>query len=174
MLDAAAAVVLATGVHGFTIEAVAARSRVAKTTIYRHFADPRQLLVAALDQIMTPPPVPDTGSLRGDLVEYLTSVRPTFADDALRTVFFEIFTAAARDPDLHTLHDALLRARSAPTRTIFDNARSRSELAPGLDYLDMLEIVQGPFVVRSMVRPDAIADVDIEELVDRMLPALTR
>lgn len=174
MLDAAADVVRDVGVHGFTIEAVAKRSGVAKTTIYRHFSDPKELLVAALDQVMVAPTIPDTGSLRADLVEYLSSVRGTFADDALRTVFFEVFTAAARDPELHERRESLMQARTGPTRTIYDNARARGELSVDVDYLTMLEIVQGPFVVRSMMRPEALAEVDVDALVDRMLPALSR
>lgn len=169
MLDAAADVVLAVGVHGFTIDEVSRRSGVAKTTIYRHFAEPRELLIAALDQVMTPPPIPDTGSLRGDLLEYLTSVRPTFSDAALRTVFFEIFVAAARDPQLRALRHSMMRSREGPTRTIYDNARARGEIAPDIGYPTMLEIVQAPFIARSILRPEALIDVDLEELTDRML-----
>lgn len=95
---------------------MARRSGVAKTTIYRHFPGPKELLVAALDRIMTPPPMPDTGSLRGDLVECLASVGPTFADTALRTVFFEVYAAAARDPHLTAL-------ASAPAGSCHDGSR---------------------------------------------------
>jgi AcrR family transcriptional regulator len=172
MLGAAAEVVLDSGVHGFSIDEVARRSGVAKTTIYRHFPGPKELLVAALDRIMTPPPTPDTGSLRGDLVEYLASVRPTFADAALRTVFFEVYAAAARDPHLAALHRSLMRARSGPTRAIYDHALARGEIAPDIDYPTMLEIVQGPLILRSMFRPRALGDGDLAALVDRMLTAL--
>ena len=76
MLGAAADLVLDAGVDGFSVDEVARRSGVAKTTIYRHFPSAKELLVAALDQFMTAPPTPDTGSLRTDLLEYLASVRP--------------------------------------------------------------------------------------------------
>ncbi|CAN5595083.1 hypothetical protein BH18ACT1_BH18ACT1_00180 [soil metagenome] len=74
---------------------------------------------------MHAPTAPDTGSLRGDLLDYLESVRPHFADRRLRTLFFELFIAADRDPELRRLSDELLRARAAPTSAIFDNARAR-------------------------------------------------
>src|SRR5262245_48706909 len=93
MLEAATDVVLDTGVARFSVDEVARRSGVAKTTIYRHFPNPKAMLVAALDRAMTPPPVPDTGSLAGDLDAYLRSVRPLFADLRLRTAFFEVFVA---------------------------------------------------------------------------------
>ncbi|MBA3302400.1 MAG: TetR/AcrR family transcriptional regulator C-terminal ligand-binding domain-containing protein [Acidimicrobiia bacterium] len=93
--------------------------------IYRHFPDAKALLVVALDEAMHAPTAPDTGSLRGDLLDYLESVRPHFADRRLRTLFFELFIAADRDPELRRLSDELLRARAAPTSAIFDNARAR-------------------------------------------------
>ena len=36
----------------------------------------------------------------------------------------------------------------------------------------MLEIVQGPFILRSMFRPETLADVDLDALADRMLTVL--
>jgi AcrR family transcriptional regulator len=173
MLRAATDLVLDRGVDRFSVDEVARRSGVAKTTIYRHFASAKELLVAALDRTMEAPPTPDTGSLRQDLLEYLASVRPTFADVPLRNLFFEIYTASARDPELRALQHTLMRGRAGPTRTIFENARARGELPPDLDYPTMAEIVQGPFIVRSMFRPETLADVDLEALADRLVADLT-
>jgi AcrR family transcriptional regulator len=171
MLTATGELVREAGIAAFSIDELARRSGVAKTTIYRHFPDTRDLLVAALDALMPAPPTPDTGSLRGDLVAYLRSVRPTFADAGLRTVFFEIHVAASRDADLGRRLHRLLRDRAGPTRTIHEHARRRGELT--VDYPTMLEVVQGPFVVRSLQRPSSIAALDLERLADRMVAALT-
>jgi AcrR family transcriptional regulator len=173
MLRAASELVLERGVDRFSVDEVARRSGAAKTTIYRHFASAKELLVAALDQTMEAPPTPDTGSLRQDLLEYLASVRPMFADVALRNLFFEIYTASTRDPELRALQHKLMRGRTGPTLTIFENARARGELPADLDYPTMAEIVQGPFIVRSMFRPETLADIDLEALADRLLTDLT-
>jgi AcrR family transcriptional regulator len=173
MLRAAADVVIDAGIGRFAVDEVARRSGVAKTTIYRHFPDPKRLLVAALDDAMHAPPVPDTGSLRGDLLVYLESVRPHFADRRLRTLFFELFIAAERDPELRRLGDDLLRARAAPTSAIFEQARARGELPAGIDYPAMLDVVQGPLVLRSLMRPESLATVDLDAMVDRIIGALS-
>lgn len=174
MLGAAADVILDVGVSRFSVDEVARRSGVAKTTIYRHFPDPKVMLVAALDRVMPPPPIPDTGSLAGDLRAYLLSVHPLFADRTLRTVFFEIYVAGWRDPELGALAVSLLRGRAGPTRSIYERASDRGELAPDIDYPTLIEIVQGPFVMRALGRGDAMADPDVDVLVDRMLRLLTR
>jgi hypothetical protein len=121
---------------------------------------------------MHAPTAPGTGSLRGDLRDYVESVRPHFADRRLRTLFFELFLAAGRDPELGALSDALLRARAAPTTAIFESARARGELE-GVDYATMLDVVQGPLVLRSLTRPESLATLDVDELVDRMIAALS-
>jgi AcrR family transcriptional regulator len=174
MLAAAVDVVLDVGVARFSVDEVTRRSGVAKTTIYRHFPDPKVMLVAALDRAMPPPPIPDTGSLAGDLRAYLVSVTPLFADPTLRTVFFEVFVAGWRDPELGALAASLLRGRTGPTRAIYEHATARSELAPDVDYATLVEIVQGPFVMRALGRPDTMADPDVDALVDRMLLVLAR
>jgi len=173
MLRAAADVVVDTGIGRFAVDEVARRSGVAKTTIYRHFPDAKTLLVAALDEAMHAPATPETGSLRGDLLDYLESVRPHFADRRLRTLFFELFIAAERDRELRRLSDELLRSRAAPTFAIFENARARGELAAGVDYPTMLDIVQGPLVLRSLTRPESLTNVDLDGMVERMITALS-
>ena len=173
MLEAATEVVLDSGVAGFSIDEAARRSGVAKTTIYRHFPNAKEFLVAALDRALDPPPLPDEGTLRSDLVAYLTSVRPLFVDPRLRTLYFEIYAASTRDPELRELQAAMLARRAGPTRALFDHALARDELAPGIGYPDLLEIVQGPLVFRAMSRPDRLDDAGIAEMVERMLVLLT-
>ena len=56
---------------------------------------------------------------------------PRFADVPLRNLFFEIYTASARDPELRELQHTLMRGRAGPTMTIFENARARGELPRG-------------------------------------------
>lgn len=173
MLRVAVELVREVGVSGFNIDEVARRSGVAKTTIYRHFPTKNQLLVAALDGSMTVPSTPDTGSLRNDLLEFLAEVRPVFADVSVRTVFFDIYAAAARDPELRELQRSMLHARAAPTRAIFEHAQARGEISPDLDYASAVEIMEGTFILRSMLRPDSLADLDLDRLVDRIIKQLS-
>src|SRR5882672_1772769 len=61
------------GVHGLTVEGVAARSGVAKTTIYRRWRSKEDLALAALLEAIQqePRPVRHVGSTRSALVAYL-------------------------------------------------------------------------------------------------------
>ena len=70
LLDAAADLLREGGIEAVTIDAVTKQSRVARTTLYRHFGCSSDLLAATLERLI--PPItqpPSTGSLRDRLVE---------------------------------------------------------------------------------------------------------
>lgn len=172
MLEAAQDIVRTVGVHGFTIDEVARRSGVAKTTIYRHFGSRNELIIASLDGMVPIPETPDTGSLRDDLIQFLHNVHPIFADAELRAVGLDVMAAAGRDPDLARLDRAQTTSRAGPFRTIFQRAQARGEIDPDIDYLTAFEVIEGPLVVRSLLWPERLANDDLTELVDRGLAAL--
>ena len=66
-LEAARELIVEKGVVNLTIEDVAARSGVAKTTIYRHWPERTALIVDTVNAMFEHLRTPDTGSLRGDL-----------------------------------------------------------------------------------------------------------
>src|SRR3954470_1700921 len=72
VLDAAIVELARSGYHGFRMDVVAASARVNKTTIYRRWPSRAALITALVDRMRAPlreSPLPDTGSLEGDLVE---------------------------------------------------------------------------------------------------------
>jgi TetR/AcrR family transcriptional regulator, regulator of autoinduction and epiphytic fitness len=72
LLDAAAELLHAGGIDAVTIDAVTKQSKVARTTLYRHFGCSSDLLAATLERLIPPITVPPpTGSLRDRLVELL-------------------------------------------------------------------------------------------------------
>jgi len=172
MLAAATGLILEVGVSGFTIDEVARRSGVAKTTIYRHFPTRNELLVAALDGAIEVPATPDTGALPGDLIEFLETVLPIFADRVLRAVSLDIFAAAARDPELAELHQALGRSRLGPLKTMFDRGKARGEIAPDITFETAFDFIEGPVIARWIIDPESLDDFDIAGAVDRVLIAL--
>src|SRR5690349_7150425 len=62
------------GISGVSIDAISRQSGVSKTTIYRHWPSRSALLLDACASFGTPAAIPDTGSLRGDLLALLKSL----------------------------------------------------------------------------------------------------
>lgn len=172
MLGATVEIVFSDGVNAVTFDEVARRSGVAKTTIYRHFETKNQLVMEAVDRATIFPEIPDNGTLRADLLEFFTTIRPLFRNLRLRAATLDLMAAAARDDELHALHQDAVRVRTAAMQTIFDRAQARGELPADLDYVDAFDFLEGPFFVRTMLYPEKLDQLDLERTVDRIVAAL--
>jgi len=173
MLRATVEVLHRDGIHAVTYDEIARKSGVAKTTIYRHFPSRNELLVAALDGSTAHPLTPDTGNLRGDLTDFLTGILPMFQDDDLRALSLDVMAAATRDPELQELQRANVRARTGPLSTIFERAKARGEIDPDLEYIDAFDFIEGPLIVRTILYPDKLDNLDIPATVDLILRILS-
>src|SRR3954470_24416765 len=75
IVRAAAAALREHGIQRMTVPGVAAAAGVAKTTVYRRYATPVDLALAAIERLNADAPDPDTGSTREDLVVLLSDAR---------------------------------------------------------------------------------------------------
>jgi AcrR family transcriptional regulator len=128
------------GLMGLTIEAVAARAGVGKTTIYRHWDSRNELIVEALQQLRPAGAPPDTGSLAGDLEAVVNLQRRRLDASTLPRVMPRILSEASEDPELHA---EIVRTAVQPIRAMLEE-----------------------FVERAIARGELREDVDRESLVD--------
>ena len=135
--EAALAVLAEVGYDRLTMDAVAARARAAKTTIYRRWRDKAELVVDALNSVKGVPEIPDTGSLRQDLralAESITSAESRFGAQ----VTIGMVSALARDGELRRVFgEKFIAPRTAGFRTVFERAVARGQMPGGHD-LDLL------------------------------------
>ncbi len=173
-LEAAVGVLADDGVAGFTVEAVARRSGVAKTTIYRNWPSADDLLFDALNAMIEPDPEPDTGSLRGDLLnlaDHLISV-PESERCARRHLFSGLFAASVGDRRLAEVFDRLVTSRCAPVEAMVERAKARGELAADADLQLVTELLIGPVLFRLLFRDETFSRGELERLVDYGLGGL--
>jgi AcrR family transcriptional regulator len=85
LLDAAASLLSTGGVEAVTVEAVTKASKVARTTLYRHFKSSSHLLAATFERLLpqVDAPTPTTGTLREQLIELLDRQAALFDDAPL-------------------------------------------------------------------------------------------
>jgi AcrR family transcriptional regulator len=174
VLGAATEVMRETGVSGFTVEAVAKRSGVAKTTIYRQWPTGELLLLDTLRCFALPLPTPNTGDLRTDLSRLFEALVPADADEMAQTrrVMFGALQAAADDPALQSALSELLAERAGPIRTVVELAKSRGELPADLDLDVAVDLIEGPFVHRYAIRGLPIDAIEIERILDHVVASL--
>ncbi len=172
-LDAALEIIGELGIDGFTVDAVAKRSGVAKTTIYRHFASGNELMIAAVDCMVQPFATPNTGSLASDLEAFMEIVIPIMDDHSMQRTMMSVLSAAASDPELARVHHELMQERMLPIRTMVELAQGRGEVLPELDLDLVMDFIEGPFFFRKMIRQQALTGDDIRSMVDLIVKALT-
>ena len=133
ILTATLALLEEVGYQGLTMPAVAGRARCSTATIYRQWQGKSGLVIAALKSHRAgPPPGPDTGSLRGDLIAMISDI-PNIAESEL-ALMAALAHASLRD---ESLADAMRVDLSGPARSPLDHAIDRAvergEIRPTAD-----------------------------------------
>jgi AcrR family transcriptional regulator len=169
IIGAAVELLAAHGFAGTTIEAIAARSGAAKTTIYRHWPDKRAVLLAAVEAIVPPATVPDHGDLRADLAAFARDVVRIIGTPPTSALVPALIDAAERDPELARLLADFTAKRREPLHAAVRRAVERGEIGadcePGL--IDGLLL--GPLFYRRLLSRQPITADFAERVVDAVL-----
>jgi AcrR family transcriptional regulator len=169
VLDATAALVAEVGVERTTIDEIAARSGVAKTTIYRHFSSKQVLLVEAVHACTSIPVVTDTGSLRDDLISCFSGTTKASYDGRLGDMMLSLMDAAQRDPELGRLVRAQTDQRRRFATEVIQRAVSRGDLPADVDVDLLVTLVAGPLIYTKLVRRQRVTDELVAAVVDSVL-----
>lgn len=172
VVEATVDVLLVGGVDGATVEEIAARSGVAKSTIYRHFGTREALLAEAVRSCIVELPTPDSGSLADDLTTLFTRYDDSEETKRLNELYPMLLDASRRDPAIRRAMDAVILERQRPMRTILKLAKARGEIDPELDLDTAVAMLIGPFTYRRMVQDAEITDDFIAAVVPGAIAAL--
>jgi AcrR family transcriptional regulator len=163
ILKAANAILEEKGIRGFTIEAVAARAGVAKTTIYRWWPSRGALAMAGF-LAETAPKIsyPNKGSALADLISQLRRVAAVYGGKTGR-VLAAILAEGQRDPNtMAAFIEGYARPRREEAKAILCAGVERGELRAGIDVEVALDALYGPIYYRLLV-PLAPLDPDWAE-----------
>ncbi|MGA5759460.1 TetR/AcrR family transcriptional regulator C-terminal ligand-binding domain-containing protein [Nonomuraea bangladeshensis] len=150
---------------------VAARAGVAPSSIYRRWGTVEALTTdVAITWLTTTSPIPDTGSIDGDLRVYAANVaRDLTGPDGLAVLHLVIALSKAGE-DGKRARDAFLAERARQVQVMLDRARGRGERSP--DVLDVLDHLLAPMYIRILFETGSLTTDYVDTLVDRLL-ALT-
>jgi AcrR family transcriptional regulator len=161
------------GSAGFTVDAVAARSGVAKTTIYRQWPTKDDLLMAALGCYDQQLEAPDTGTVRGDLVAVLTQLATALATAEWSKSLPALLDRAEHDPEFSQRHLAIVHHNSSPGREIVRRAQARGELRADVDTELLVAILAGAFFYRRLMTQEATPPEQVAAVVDAILDGIS-
>ncbi|MDG5483368.1 TetR-like C-terminal domain-containing protein [Mycolicibacterium gadium] len=175
VLAAAVDLLVEGGAPALTIEAVVQRSRIARSTVYRHW--PRRIdLVADTFRTLIPPlpPAATSGDLRSRLVGVLRVLAAQINDEKYAAVVPAVLGSAARDPELAMFGDDFARSQRAPLDVILRTFTMSGELPADLDRDGAIAALVGPLLFRRIVFGQNVDADYADALVDAFLRAHQR
>lgn len=172
ILGATAELFTERGYAGVTVEAVADRAGVAKSTVYRRYPGKPELVLAAVAHTLGgPPTLVATGDLEDDLVAALQRVRAKLASPDTAGAIPAAMVAAAQHPEFGRLHRRFVTdARSA----VLDLVRAgieRGDVAADTDPEMLVDLLGGAVFYRVLNTGGAVDDDALRELVRRVVRA---
>ncbi|MBO0879611.1 MAG: TetR/AcrR family transcriptional regulator [Mycobacterium sp.] len=161
------------GLAGVTVDAVARRSGVAKTTIYRHWPSREALLLDACAQVGPQFDIPDTGSLQGDLASLTERFLEHLVSGPAAAILPSVLDAAERDADLAALQAAAHTKLTEAFRTVGSRAQRRGEFHRPPDPSHLAALVLGPLFYRRWFSHEPLSKGFVKMVLDNAVGIAT-
>ncbi len=174
VLEAAYALLEEGGVTALTMEAVAARAKVGKPTLYRSWPNAQALAMAAL--IEAAPDAPDddgSGPAIAALRRQVRFVVEVFASRIGRSAA-ALVASASRDTEIFKSFrsQVILSSRTAG-RALIKQAIGEGHVRPGVDIEAALDAIYGPVFFRVLVGHEGLDEQFADRLMDTVLEGLS-
>jgi AcrR family transcriptional regulator len=176
ILDAAWEQLIAEGYEHFTIDTVAARARTSKPVLYRRWKTREDLLRHTVRHrgAADPPPLPDTGTLRGDLLALLaganTARNPMAA--LVSSMLGSYYNQTGPTPA--ELRDAFLSQRDSAIEQVVNRAVERGEIDPARLTPRIVDLPFDLFRNEMMMTLKPVPDHVLRQIVDDIfIPLVT-
>ena len=174
IFEATLEVLAEVGYDLLTMDAVASRAKASKATLYRRWKGKPELVVAAIMAHKGDVVVPDTGTLRGDLMEAYCGAGGGGLDDPLaQSVLSAVVIAMGRDPEFAEIYRRdFIGPKVAASHAIYDRARARGEVHPDVDLSVLAPSLAGIVLHRAFLLGDAVTPELVGRILDEViLPA---
>jgi AcrR family transcriptional regulator len=165
-LAAARDLLVEQGWPGITHVAVAERSGIGRTTLYRHWPDTPSLIRDTLGHHIAVAHTEPTGDLRADLIRELEAGRAMLHEPTTDRAIRLVVERSAVDPAYAEMKDALFQAGTRVLREIVCAARARGDLPAGLDPDLAVDQLFGPLFFRRLLANQPVPDGYVPEIVD--------
>jgi AcrR family transcriptional regulator len=163
------------GLGELTIDDVSKRSRVAKTTIYRHWPNRAALVIdACLRMGDGDQPPPDTGSLEGDVSAFLKNLAGLLVTARWSSILPSIVDAAEHEPTFADIHSTIQRRHAAPLQAALERAVVRGDIQPSADLSAVVAALIGPLFYRRWFSREPIDDKFVDLIVRAVLAVVPR
>ena len=158
------------GYAGLTVENVARRAGVHKTTIYRRWGDCERLVVDALtDHVAMEVPIPDTGAVATDLREHARALVRWLTSPIGRAIMAATLSDATRVQELAEVKHRYFDDRFRRAGPVVGHAIARGELPADTDPAELVKAMIAPIYLRFLVTADPIDETTADQAAQAAL-----
>jgi AcrR family transcriptional regulator len=174
ILDATLDVLAEVGYDRLTMDAVAAQAKASKATLYRRWNGKSALVIDALISQKPAPAVPDTGSLRGDLIAVFCGMGG-MTDRRQMALLGSLITAISRDQEFaEAFRRDFIAPKAAVNAAIYERASARGEIRPDIDLDILVPALPGILLHRMFMLGETPTQDVITAVIDHVIiPAAT-
>jgi AcrR family transcriptional regulator len=176
ILEAALELLADGGLEALTIEAVAARAGVARTTVYRRWRAKDELVLAVLDDVAARlMPAPNLGDTRADLVAVVDTAVRVLTSTTIGRLMAALVSELPRNAELaQAFRRHLVDVRRRELRAVLDRGLARGELRAGVDTDAVPDLLIGPVYYRVLLAGQRPGRGYAEQVVDAFLRGAAR
>ena len=179
ILDATLKLLAEEGFQGLSIEEVAAKAGVGKTTIYRRWSSKEELVIDAIHAVQVNLSMVDTSNFRNDLVTlFKTAYQSMIARPLLEQLIVKIIGEYQTNPEIFQVFiTQLLVPRFQQFRHMVEQAQARNEIRRDIDWTLVIELVSGSLyfhwiITRFLVPSSSSADEWVEQMIDVVMQGI--
>ena len=152
------------GVAAATVDRIAQRAGVSRSTVYRRWPTLAQLYYDAFAQVARRVHEPVRGETERELLRYLQDYAERLNDRRYCSVLVALLDASWRDHELAALRSSVFDERSSRAMAILEAGRAAGRIRDDVPLKDALEAVVAPFLYRRLVEQQPIARRDVRRL----------
>jgi AcrR family transcriptional regulator len=163
------------GYAALSLERIARRAGVNMTSLYRRWGSRERLVLEAmLEQVGRHVSVPDTGSLRDDLLALAVTAAANSARPEVAAMARAVAAQAPHDPELAAANEAFWAERLALDAAIVERAIERGEIDAATEPTQVIESVLGPIHLRLLLTGRPVNRSFLERTVDTVVDGVRR
>ncbi|MCI3945736.1 TetR/AcrR family transcriptional regulator [Pseudomonas syringae] len=179
ILDAAIEVLAESGYDGMTMDMVSSRAKAGKATVYRRWNSKAELILEAVTHLKRSQVdlqhLPDTGTLRGDLLALFKPQSVEEAEHKMR-VMAGLASVLLQNPQLAEAGDAaIVQPWAVVNRLLMNRALERGEISENADINALSQVLPSMAAYRALIQRKPFDLVFLTALIDGvLLPALLK
>jgi AcrR family transcriptional regulator len=160
------------GLGSVTFGRISRETGVSRTTLYRHWSNPSELISEAWARVAPSNHVSHSAELEDDLVGVFRAVRDVVESSTMRRSLPALLVAAQRDPVISSLHARFVQDRRQPIverlRAAIADGQIRADADPEL----LVDLLSGPIFYRQLLRRTRTSDDDVRAMVAAALASV--